>query len=267
MASAGNYSVVVSANGACSATSQIIPVTVNSNPTASISANGNTTFCQGGSVNLTANGGSSYVWSTGQSGFLPLRLPLQDLTVHWINSQPMVVRATSNNINLTVATNPTAAVTVNGPTVLNTGQTTTLTATGGNSYLWQPGGQTTSSIIVNSAGSYSVTATNASGCTNTSSAVTISMNNAPSPVVITTAGAAEFCAGGNLQLSANGGSNYIWAPTGQTTPTITVNQPGTYYVYSRNSSGLVTSKDSITVKMAPTPMNPWISIAYFPKTA
>lgn len=265
VSTAGNYSVVVSSNGVCSSTSQVIPVTVNANPNATIIADGNTTFCQGGSVNLIASGGSSYAWSNGQTG--------NTINVNSTGTYSAVVTgsngctATSNNINLTVAANPTAIVTVNGPTTLNTGQTTTLIATGGGSYVWQPGGQTTSSIVVNSAGSYTVTVMNAAGCTSTSPAVTISMNNNPAPIFITTAGAPEFCAGKSIQLTANGGANYIWAPTGQTTPTIAVNQPGTYIVYSRNSIGIVTGKDSITVKMLPTPMNPWISITYFPNTA
>ncbi len=264
VSTAGNYSVVVSANGACSATSQIIPVSVNANPNASISANGNTTFCQGGSVNLTAIGGSSYIWSNGQAG--------TGITANSTGTYSVVATgtngctSTSNNINVTVAATPTASVTVNGSTNLNAGQTTNLVASGGGSYLWQPGGQTTSSITVNSAGSYTVTVTNGSGCTSTSTAVNITVNTV-SPVVISTSGSAEFCAGGNLQLTATGGSNYMWAPSGQTSATITVNQAGTYFVYSRNSSGMVTSKDSITVKVLPTPMNPWISITYFPNTA
>ena len=50
-----------------SATSTGIAVTVNKNPTASITAGGATTFCAGGSVVLTANagGGLSYQWYKG----------------------------------------------------------------------------------------------------------------------------------------------------------------------------------------------------------
>ncbi|MBK9638407.1 MAG: hypothetical protein IPO63_11565 [Bacteroidetes bacterium] len=159
--------------------------------------------------------------------------------------------ATSNNINVTVAATPTSTVTVNGSTTLNQGQTTNLVASGGGSYVWQPGGQTTSSITVNSAGSYTVTVTNGSGCTSTSSAVNITMNNTVNPIVISTTSAPEFCAGGNLQLTATGGANYIWVPGGQTSATITVSQGGTYVVYARSSNGLVTGKDSITVKVLP----------------
>ena len=46
-------------------------------------------------------------------------------------------------------------------------------------YLWSPGGQTSSSINVSSSGSYTVTATNFQGCSATSAATVINVNNPP----------------------------------------------------------------------------------------
>ncbi|WP_286971322.1 hypothetical protein, partial [Flavobacterium sp. UBA4854] len=61
----GNYYVSQTINS-CESTRLLVSVTVNPTPTApSISADGATTFCQGGSVTLTSTGGSSYLWSTG----------------------------------------------------------------------------------------------------------------------------------------------------------------------------------------------------------
>jgi hypothetical protein len=60
----GNYSVTVTDSNGCSADASQ-GVTVNELPTVSISANGPTTFCAGGSVTLTASAGSSYAWSNG----------------------------------------------------------------------------------------------------------------------------------------------------------------------------------------------------------
>jgi hypothetical protein len=42
----------------------VVTVTVDNPPSASITASSSTTFCQGGNVTLTGNGGSSYSWST-----------------------------------------------------------------------------------------------------------------------------------------------------------------------------------------------------------
>ncbi|HQZ77550.1 MAG TPA: hypothetical protein PK190_06265, partial [Bacteroidia bacterium] len=62
---AGNYVVTVSNAQGCSATSAATSVTMTAGGTATITAGGPTTFCPGGSVTLTANTGTSYLWSTG----------------------------------------------------------------------------------------------------------------------------------------------------------------------------------------------------------
>jgi hypothetical protein len=59
----GNYIVKIT-DGFCNAASSATSVTVNPLPTVTITPQGNTTFCQGGFVNLEANGGTSYQWNT-----------------------------------------------------------------------------------------------------------------------------------------------------------------------------------------------------------
>jgi hypothetical protein len=61
----GNFSVVVTNAAGCASGSVSQSVTVNANPSISITAGGATTFCQGSSVNLSATAGSAYSWSTG----------------------------------------------------------------------------------------------------------------------------------------------------------------------------------------------------------
>jgi hypothetical protein len=56
---AGNYTVSVYA-GSCESTSSVQTVTVETSPAAGISAGGPLRFCNGGSVELTANSGSGY---------------------------------------------------------------------------------------------------------------------------------------------------------------------------------------------------------------
>jgi hypothetical protein len=64
----GSYWVTVTNANNCTATSNIISVNANGAITANITAGGPLTFCQGGSVTLTASGGSSYVWSNNATG-------------------------------------------------------------------------------------------------------------------------------------------------------------------------------------------------------
>ncbi len=61
----GSYSVIVSTGNNCSGTSNSVSVSIDnfSTTTPQITANGSLTFCQGGSVTLTASGGSAYIWS------------------------------------------------------------------------------------------------------------------------------------------------------------------------------------------------------------
>src|SRR5262249_40680444 len=65
--SSGNYTVQVTDANGCSATSAATQVTVNPLPAATITPSGSTTFCQGGSVTLTASSGVSYHWSTNET--------------------------------------------------------------------------------------------------------------------------------------------------------------------------------------------------------
>lgn len=265
VSTSGAYSVTVSATGGCSATSTPVNVTVNSNPVASVTANGATTFCQGGSVTLQAAGGSTYAWSNGQVGSSITVNASGNYSVTATNQNGCT--ATSSAVAVTASNNPAPVITANGNTNLITGQTVTLTASGGTSYSWQPGGQTTSSITVGSAGTYSVVATNAAGCTGTSNNITVNMTNSSTPVDITSIGSTEVCQGSNVVLRASNGVNYLWSPGGQTTSSISVNTGGTYYVYSRDAQGTILSSDSITVTVNPKPMNPSIAITYIPNAA
>ena len=63
-----------------------------------------------------------------------------------------------------------ASVTASASKICASGSSATLTATtGGASYLWSPGNQTTSSINITAPGTYSVTITDANGCSSTTS--------------------------------------------------------------------------------------------------
>ncbi|MEP7171131.1 MAG: hypothetical protein ABI855_17315, partial [Bacteroidota bacterium] len=145
--SAGSYSVTVFQSNGCSATSSAISVSVSSAATAAISANGATTFCQGGSVLLSANSGNFYLWTPGGA-------TTQTITANSSGSYTVKVTnaggctATSSPVTVTVNPNPTATITPGGATTFCQGGNVTLTASSGSSYLWFPNNETTSSINV-----------------------------------------------------------------------------------------------------------------------
>ncbi|MEA2238471.1 MAG: hypothetical protein QOC81_3195, partial [Thermoanaerobaculia bacterium] len=249
VSASGNYSVTVTNANGCSATSTPAAVTVNANPTASITAGGPTTFCAGGSVTLTASSGTSYLWSTGAT--------TQSITVSSSGTYSVAITnangcsTTSAPAAVTVNANPAASITAGGPTTFCAGGSVTLTASSGTSYLWSTGA-TTQSITASATGNYSVTVTNANGCSATSSPTVVTVNANPA-ASITAGGPTTFCAGGSVTLTASSGTSYLWS-TGATTQAITASATGNYSVTVTNANGCsaTSSPAAVTANANPT---------------
>jgi hypothetical protein len=245
----GAYTVQVTNANGCVGTSNPVNITVNPLPAPSITAQGPTTFCQGGSVVLTSTGATSYAWSTNAT--------TQSITVTTSGLYQVTVvdnkgcSGSSSPIQVTVLSPPNASITTIGSTALCAGQSTSLSAPAGNTYLWS-NGASTQNITVNTAGTYSVQVTNAAGCSANSNVVTISVN--PVPVAnISANGATSFCSGGSVVLSASAGASYLWN-TGATTQSITVNSSGTFNVTVTGAGGCnaTSAATSVTVNALPT---------------
>src|SRR5665213_514734 len=159
--------------------------------------------------------------------------------------------------DVTVIVNPAPVVTISGTTVLCAGDTTTLTATGGPSYLWS-NGSTAASINVIPVDSeiYTVTVTNNYGC-NTMASQMIIVHPNPAPI-ITPSGPTEFCQGDSVALICDVHPSYNWS-TGSTSDFINVTASGTYSVTVSNVFGCIGSS-SYTVTVFPLPPVPVITI-------
>ncbi len=236
--------------GCESATRTPVTLTINSVGPASVNAAGPTTFCQGGSVVLTASPGNSYSWSNGAT--------TQSITVTTSGSYSVTITtgtcvSTSPATTVTVNPVPTANISAGGPTTFCQGLSVVLTSTAGSSYLWS-NGATTQSITVNTSGNYTVTVTNGSGCSATSAATTVTVNPNP-PAIINASGTTTFCQGGSVTLTANSGTSYLWS-NGATTQSITVSGPvGTtaYTVAVTQSGGCVSNSAATNVTVNPVP--------------
>ncbi len=188
-----------------------VEVVVNDIPTAN--AGDDTEICQGSTVTLAAEGGSSYQWNTGET--------TQSIEVSPDTTTTYLVEVFNNGCSDTdevvVFVNDIPTANAGDDVVLNEGESTLLTATGGDSYLWSTGA-TTSSITVSpdSDTTYTVTVT-LNGCESTDQ-VTVFINasvnaDAGEDVII--------CLGSSTILTATGGSSYQWN-TGETTQSIEV---------------------------------------------
>ena len=151
-----------------------------------------------------------------------------------------------------------ASISTSGPTTFCSGSSVILTASTGATYLWSPGGQTTRSITVNAAGSYSVTVTGAAGNSATSAPVVVTVNAAPTAPTITANGPTSFCSGSSVILVASATSNYRWS-NGATTQAISVSSTGSYSVSTTNNLCTATSTP-VTVVASPVPAVPTISV-------
>lgn len=178
--SAGTYTVTVTDVKSCTKTSSV-SILQQSTFSINITANGPTTFCQGDSVKLTSSAANSYLWSNGKTA--------QSITV--LSSGTYSVQGTNTCGNasaqtiVTVIPKPTPAIT--GGLIICNGNNTTLTVSGGSSYLWNTG-ETASSIIVSPpiTTTYSVSVTN-NGCIGATLAA-ITVNPLPATPVITANG-------------------------------------------------------------------------------
>ena len=131
-------------------------------------------------------------------------------------------------------------VIVSGNTTICQGSSTTLTASGAESYSWSTG-DNAASVSISAFGVYTVTGTSAEGCSSTSN-VTVLVSQLP---VITITGETDICEGENTTLTANGGNTYLWSD-GTTDATLTVNIAGTYQVIGYNAAGC-NSMGTVTV--------------------
>lgn len=244
--STGTYTVTVTYAGGCTGTANQT-VNVNSAPTTTITPSGSTTICTGSSVTLTATAGNNYSWSNGATS--------QSINVTTAGNYSVTVTypgnctGTSAPVTVTVNTAPTTTITPSGPTTFCQGSSVVLTASNGQSYLWN-NGFTTQSINVTATGNYDVTVTYSNGCTSSASqSVTVN----PAPVTtINPSGPTTFCQGGNVVLTATSGLSYNWT-NGATTQAITVTQSGSYGVTVSYVGGCTSSATPVVVTVNPAP--------------
>lgn len=240
------YAAIVDNNTGCEGTTRTpVTLTINSVPGASVSAGSATTFCQGGSVVLTANTGDTYLWSNGATS--------RSITVNASGNYSVMVTTagcTTTSPVTTVTVNPLPAANINasGATDFCEGGSVQLTASAGNSWMWS-NGSSAQSITINSTGTHSVTVTDANGCSNTSSVT--SVNVSPSPVVsISASPYTRLYPGLTTSLTANvtpsGSYNYAWFRNGNpvaggnaaTLSGIDLDELGSYTVMVTNTTGL-----------------------------
>ncbi len=228
---AGNYSVRVT-NSSLGCVDTTSAVTVTSLTAPLVSAGINQTVCGGTNVTLSATGASTYTWNNGE-------------TTSTLNIQTGTSSATSTFIvtgtdsSTGCAAIDTVEVIVNGLPQINAGsdfsacsnETITLTATGGNSFIWSNTVIDGQPFVLNQTSTFSVSGTDANGCTNTDQ-ITVTIYQAPTVSL-----------GNDIQVCQNEVPVTLFYNVNQAISTASWNSGETSQSIQVNSSGLF----SITV--------------------
>ncbi len=158
------YTVTVTDNLGCSGS---LSVDVNVHPAPTIAASiSEDTICAGQSSVISAAGGNTYNWSGIGAG--------QSHTVSPMNTTTYSVTGTDANgctgtANVTLTVNPGPTISISNPNPdICLGQSTNMTASGGSTYTWNTGDNTSQiNVNPNTNTTYQVTGTDVNGCVGT----------------------------------------------------------------------------------------------------
>lgn len=252
----GTYTIsLVATNGSGSSVVFTQTISVRPSPNAQINPQNQTT-CPGSNpvtIAVFSGGGPatslSYSWSNGA-------------TTSTIGVSPAVTTTYSCVITSTngCSTERTATVTiaqatvsiVSNPVSICPGFSSTMTATGTSpgpfTYSWSTGA-ISRTISANTAGNYSVTVTNSSGCVATQ---VYSLASSPTLSLTATSNPSILCAGNSATLRATGASSYSWS-TGAATQNSSVNPLSTTVYTVSGLSGTCSGVTTITLNVNVTP--------------
>ena len=209
-----------------------------------------TVICAGNELTILAEGSfKSYKWSNG--------VTQSQITVK--NQGIYSVEAVSKNgcisrDSLYVALYPLPQVYLGNDTLICAGSNYVLNAGSFQKYEWQDG-QTSSTILINSPGLYSVKVTDNNNCVNKDTMTVIGYNPLPENFLPDTI---SMCEGESKTLKPSEHFNaYRWS-NGQIASSITVNQSGLYWLTVINDKGCINT-DSITIHY-----KDCINAVYFP---
>ena len=189
-------------------------------------------MCDGDSAVFTAlcSSGHSdcftYRWNNGVTGNI---LQVSDGAVYTVTVQD--TNGCSATVSASVTIIPLPQGSINGSIFLCAGHSTTLYVSESGIYQWSTGANT-SSITVSQPGIYSVTVTNAQGCSATASTY-VTVNELPT---ITISGNTAVCQGNTTTLTANGAVSYQWS-NGVNGATNTIGEFGNYTVTGTSAAG------------------------------
>jgi gliding motility-associated-like protein len=240
---------ITGANGACTG-NQTITVIVNPTPTLTVGGSPNP-VCAGTPVTMTVSGASTYTWNPGALTGSNVVVTPTTSTSYSVAGTSVSGCTAATVLNVTVNPLPTLSVSSTNSNVC-AGTSVTLTASGGVSYIWNPGGMPGSTIVVTPTATivYTVSGTSGFGCLNT---ITFTQIASPIPTVVANASLSSICLGQSSNLTASGATSYTWNPGALTGSNIIVS-PAVSTVYTvTGANGNCAGTTTVSVTVNPTP--------------
>jgi hypothetical protein len=237
------------ANGCTGSTTQF--VTVHALPVVGvISTPTNDTVCAGGQVTLKGSGATTYSWSTGLVNNTPFS-PTNTATYR-VTGTDLNGCANDANVTVTVISLPIIGVlaTPSNATACAGGQVT-LAGMGASTYSWSGGITNNTAFIPAGTATYTLTGTDGHSCTATIMQL-VTVHSLPVITITTLPASAKVCAGGQVNLTGGGASNYSWSGGVVDNTVFTPTTSGTYTVTGTDANNCKnTATQAITVNLLP----------------
>jgi len=210
--------------------SSMTAVTLSVYPQPTVNASGGT-ICAGSNFTITPTGASSYTISGGNAVVSPPSSTIYSVTG---TSAQGCISANTATLLVTVNATPVISVVANANPVCS-GQGSTLTASGADSYTWSTS-STNQSIEVSPVTNtnYTVSGTNSFGC-KSSAVLNLTVHALPT---VSISGSSGICLGNSVTLTASAASTYTWSnASNNVSITDTPSSNSSYTVYGTNANG------------------------------
>lgn len=209
-----------------------------------VDAGADLAVCNNENVTLSGSGAQSYTWDNGVTNGVPFSVSAT--TTYTVVGTAANGCTDTDQVTVTVGTPPT--ISAGSDQAVCSGQSVTLNGTGGVSYAWDNGVNNGSPFTPSATTTYTVTGTDADGCTNTDQVV-VTVHTLPS---VNAGTDQSVCPSTPVTLNGSGATSYSW-DNGVTNGTpFTPASTTTYTVTGTDANGCVNT-DQVTVTVNPLP--------------
>ncbi|MCB0400849.1 MAG: gliding motility-associated C-terminal domain-containing protein [Flavobacteriales bacterium] len=247
------YVVTVTDGNGCVDTGS---VTVSIDTLPIVEAGPDTSLCINDSIQLNASGAVGYAWTPNMnisdtSVANPIVFPTVTTTYYVVGTN---ANGCENIDSVEVVVNSLPVILTSNDTAICIGGCAQLSASGGLSYTWNPGGTLSDSTLFNPVAcpttntTYTVTVSDTNSCSDTAS-VSVTINPLP---VVDAGPDLWLCEGDSIQLNGSGAIGYSWSPGGTLSDSTIANPMAspldtTNYVLTGVDANGCTNTDTVTV--------------------